>query len=129
MLVGAQSHILGACRSFKWDLMGYRVPSSLRSALHCRDFLLPRDFLLFFDGDAESAEDAFNYFDRNGDGSISCSELQDSAADMLCERKNIAASIKVHHMQTNLPAATKARQSPQGPANIPQLHTVHPAPA
>jgi Ca2+-binding EF-hand superfamily protein len=37
---------------------------------------LPEDFLLFFDGDKESAHDAFDYFDRNKDGSISCTELQ-----------------------------------------------------
>ncbi|KAF6256732.1 hypothetical protein COO60DRAFT_1461548 [Scenedesmus sp. NREL 46B-D3] len=59
-----------------------------------RDHLLPCDFLLFFDGDTDTASEAFAYFDRNGDGSISCSELQESAAEMLCERKNIAASIK-----------------------------------
>lgn len=61
----------------------------------CRDYLLPSDFWLFFDGDIDTATEAFAYFDRNGDGSISCSELQESAAEMLCERKNIAASIKV----------------------------------
>ncbi|WIA11707.1 hypothetical protein OEZ85_011803 [Tetradesmus obliquus] len=59
-----------------------------------RDYLLPSDFWLFFDGDIDTATEAFAYFDRNGDGSISCSELQESAAEMLCERKNIAASIK-----------------------------------
>lgn len=42
----------------------------------CRDHILPEDFLLFFDGDEDSAHDAFAYFDRNGDGSISCTELQ-----------------------------------------------------
>lgn len=41
-----------------------------------RDHILPDDFLLFFDGDKETAHDAFDYFDRNKDGSISCSELQ-----------------------------------------------------
>lgn len=44
--------------------------------VRCRDHILPDDFLLFFDGDKESAHDAFNYFDRNNDGSISCTELQ-----------------------------------------------------
>jgi hypothetical protein len=67
----------------------------LRHCYACRDHLLPSDFLLFFDGDTDTANEAFAYFDRNGDGSISCSELQESAAEMLCERKNIAASIKV----------------------------------
>lgn len=65
--------------------------------LSCREFLLPSDFLLFFDRDGEGADDAFRYFDRNGDGSISCNELQESAAEMLKERKNIAASIKVQY--------------------------------
>lgn len=32
--------------------------------------------MLFFDGDKEQAHDAFSYFDRNKDGSISCAELQ-----------------------------------------------------
>jgi hypothetical protein len=44
---------------------------------------------------------------RNKDGSISCTELQESAAEMLCERKNIAASIKdtdsvVNSLETGL---------------------------
>lgn len=53
------------------------VPTcSLLILLLCRDHILPCDFLLFFDGDEGSAHDAFAYFDRNGDGSISCSELQ-----------------------------------------------------
>jgi Ca2+-binding EF-hand superfamily protein len=45
--------------------------------------------------DEEAAHEAFAYFDRNGDGAISCAELQESALEMLAERKHIAASIKV----------------------------------
>jgi hypothetical protein len=101
LLVNCPQHRLLAARAVLLHWLCLRLLQLLSACtillLACpfRDHLLPCDFLLFFDGDTDTANEAFAYFDRNGDGSISCSELQESAAEMLCERKNIAASIKV----------------------------------
>lgn len=62
------------------DMLGLRCTTTAvvltMCMFACRAYLLPEDFVLFFDGDEESAHDAFDYFDRNKDGSISCTELQ-----------------------------------------------------
>eukprot|EP00877_Chromochloris_zofingiensis_P004797 jgi/Chrzof1/14318/UNPLg00590.t1 len=58
-----------------------------------RSVVVAADFADFFPDEA-TATAAFAWFDKDGDGGVSASEMVDSVTDIVAERKNMAASLK-----------------------------------